>query len=448
MNLNLIKILSFFIGLFITLLFISYYKIYEPFSVSSQLTELSEKIAKPLSNPLSLLSELSSMVKQISDDDDDDSMIPYRGYKFMCINTYNDIKKISISDGKWYDVDSDNKHYDFNYNNYFKFNTIINFEKNRLNNKTGADGANIYKKELEGPSCYNFANNSETYELEEFTMFITANMIACSKTNNILFEMTGNTITTDKIIPTYTTSIININLIINKNKNYDIHLTIGNKIYKGQANNIDRTIIEDSDYITIGLFYTKEKLGLILNSKIYEYSNINEFPITLGSTPLIINKYGSINMHLYNFIYYKNLYDFNNYEYLVRYNNYYISGLNSSKCSIPEITTISKDPINFKPIKFDKIKLPIFRYPILHDEETENDDEDKNKDNLNKKYHNHHHHHDHDNKDDKDDKDDNKNDNKDDDYIYEDNNKIRFNIDQDDEYKKPDLLDRVFGFFN
>ena len=403
MNLNLIKILSFFIGLFITLLLISYYKIYEPFSVSSQLTDLSEKIAKPLSNPLTLLSELSSMVKQISDDDDDDSINPYKGYKFMCINKYNNIKKISISYGKWYDVDSDNKHYDFNYNNYFKFNTLINFEKNRLNNKTGSEGANIYNNELLGPSCYNFANNSETYELEEFTMFITANIIACSKTNNILFEMTGNTITTDKIIPAYTTSIININLIINKNKNYDIELTIGNKIYKDKANNIDRTIIEDSDYIIIGLFYTKEKIGLILNSKIYEYSNINEYSITLGSTPLIINKYGSINMHLYNFIYYKSLYDFNKYEYLVRYNNYYISGLNSSKCSIPEKTIISKDSINFNPIKFDRITLPKFKYPILdnNDDDDDDDDDDKDKDKDN----------------------------------------------DDDEYKKPDLLDRIFGFF-
>ena len=422
MNLNLIKILSFFIGLFITLLIISYYKIYEPFSVSSQLMDLSEKIAKPLSNPLSLLSELSSMVnKEVYDDVNDDSNIPYRGYKFMCINTYYDTKKISISDGKWYDIDTDNKHYDYNYNHYFKFNTLINLEKNRLNNKTGALGADIYNNELLGPSCYNFANNSDTYELVEFSMFITTNFIACSKTNNILFEMTGNTITTDKIIPKYTTSIININLIINENKNYDIHLTIGNIIYKGQANNIDKSLLEDSDYITIGLFYTKDKIGLILNTKIYEYANINEFPITLGSTPLIINKYGSINMHLYNFVYYKSLYDFTNYEYLVRYNNYYISGLNSSKCTVPEITTISKDPVKFKPAKYDKIILPKFKYPILLDDkykyydDTDNDtnnDTDKDKDTDNDK-----------DKDTKDTKDK-----------------------DDDEYEKPNLLDRIFGF--
>ena len=414
MNLNLIKILSFFIGLFITLLFISYYKIHESFSVSSQLQDLSEKIARPLSNPLSLLSELSSMIKKDSTNDDD-SIIPYTGYKFMSINTYNNINKISLSDGKWYDIDTTNKNYDYNYNHYFKFDKSINLEKNRLNNKNGAMGANIYNIELQGPSCYNFANNTETYELVEFTMFITTNFIACSKTNNILFELTGNTITTDKIIPQYTTSIINVNILINSNKNYDFHLTIGDIIYKGEANDIDKTLLKDSDYITIGLFYTKQKIGLIINSKIYEYSNINNFPITLGSSPLIINKYGSINMHLYNFIYYKSLFNFNDYDNLVRYNNYYISGLNSSKCQEPKITTISKTSIKYSPIKYDKITLPKFRYPILDN----NDDDNKN------------------------DNDDIKSGIK----KLKDDIKGKFKDEDDDEYKQPNLLDRLFNFF-
>ena len=117
---------------------------------------------------ISLSLRLSSMIKP--DNADDDSIIPYDGYKFMCINTYKDVNKISITNGKWYDVDTDVKHYDFNYNNYFKFDTLINLEKNRLNNKSGALGANLYNNELRGPSCYNFANNTETFELVEFKL--------------------------------------------------------------------------------------------------------------------------------------------------------------------------------------------------------------------------------------------------------------------------------------
>ena len=438
MNLNLIKILSFFIGLFITLLFISYYKIYEPFSVSSQLEDLTANISNisnplinPLINPLTLLSELSSMTK--INLNDDDSIVPYSGYKFMCINTYKD-NKILISEGKWYETDIENKYYDYNYNHYFKFNTIINLAKNTLNNKYGALGADIYNNELTGPSCYNFANNSETYELVEFTMFITANIIACSKINNIIFEMTGNTTTINKIAPEYITSIININLIINENKNYDIQLTIGDIIYKGEANNIDKALIEDLNYITIGLFYTKEKIGLILNNKIYEYSNINKYPITLGSTPLIINKYGSINMHLYNFIYYKSLFDFNNYEYLIRYNNYYLSGLNSNKCPVPEITKI--DNLKYNEIKYNKTTLPEFKYPILHDKNNNGiDDDDENYDKID---------------DYKKDKNNNGIDDKIDYKKDKNNNGIDDNIDDkdknDDEFEKPNILDRIFGF--
>ena len=416
MNLNLIKILSFFIGLFIALIAISYYKIYEPFSVSSQLEDLATNITT-ISNPLntlSMLSELSSMAK--NNLTDDDSIIPYEGYKFMCINTYKNIDKISISDGKWYDIDVDDKHYDFNYNNYFKFNTIINLVKNTLNSKTGVLGANLYNNELLGPSCFNFANNTETYELVEFTMFITAKIIGCSKVNNIIFEMTGNTTTINTTIPEYTTSIININLIINENKNYDIHLLIGDIIYKGEAINIDKAIIEERDYITIGLFYTKQKIGLVLNNKLYEYSNINVHPITLGSTPIIINKYGSINMQLYNFVYYKSLFDFNNYEFLGRFNNYYISGLYSTKCPTPDAPKITAQ--EYKDVEYKKTTLPNFKYQMVHD---------KNKDGI-------------------DDNDEEEKEKKEKEEEKEEKEEEKKQENEDDTYDKPNIFDRIFAF--
>jgi len=363
MNSILVKVFAFFIGLFITLIIISFTRINEPF------TNLSSSLLTPLTHKIK-----DGIMKYIDDNIDDiknkndDAIIPYKGYKFMCINTYDNIDTISVNDGKWYDIDSTLNYIEYNYNNYFKFNTIINLVKNTLNSKNGVLGANLYNNELLGPSCFNFANNTETYELVEFTMFITCKIIGCSKVNNIIFEMTGNTTTINTTLPQYTTSIINLNLIVNDNKNYDIHLTIGDIIYKGEAINIDKAIIEERDYITIGLFYSKQKIGLILNNKLYEYSNINVHPITLGSTPLIINKYGSINMHLYNFVYYKSLFDFNNYEILGRYNNYYISGLNTSTCQKPEITTISKEPIKYEPINYNKILIPKFKYPILEDD--------------------------------------------------------------------------------
>jgi hypothetical protein len=336
---NFIKIFGFFIGLFITLFLISYVKINEPF------TNIEHSSIEPLNYKTMIIN------------DNDDSVLPYNGYKFMCINTYNDLNKIVINDGKWYDIDDNNL--------YFKFNKILTLDKNFINKKLGSPGANISHIQLNGPESFNFANNSETYEVIEFTMFMTIKIISCLNKNNILFEMTGNTTSIDKLIPTYTTSIININFVIREdNKNYDIILLVGDKVYSGLANNIDKDIVENTDYIIIGLYYKKDKIGLIFNNKIYEYENLNKYEITLGSTPLIINKNGSFNMHLYKFVYYKSLFDFQYYDYLGRYNNYYLSGLNNheTKCQVKEIE-IKKEK---EEVNFEKITLPEFKYPILH----------------------------------------------------------------------------------
>ncbi len=348
---NLIKIFGFFIGLFITLVLISYYKINEPF------TDISVKI--PSISPIPVIPAIATVLSSNIDsiiNDNDDSIIPYKGYKFICINTYTNINKIALNDGKWYDIDNNNL--------YFKFDKLIKLEKNYVNKKIGAVGANIMNIQLNGPESFYFANNNETYELHEFTMFMTIKIISCLNNNNIIFEITGNTITTNKLNPTYTTNIININFKILENKNYDIELLIGDKIYKGLAKNIDKDIVENSDYLILGLYYKKDKIGLLFNNKIYEYENLTNFNITLGSTPVIINKTGSINMHLYNFVYYKTLFDFQYYDYLTRYNNYYLSGLNNKECIKLEESKINKKEES-KPDTYEKTILPEFKYPLL-----------------------------------------------------------------------------------
>lgn len=348
MNISLIKILSFFIGLFIILVIISYLKINESFT---NITTIPISSIKPLIN-------------------NDDGIIPFNGYKFIAINTYKDINKISLTDGKWYDIDTENKIYDYNYNKYFTFNKILTLEKNKLNNKTGALGANISGIELTGPDCFNFANNNKTYELFEFSIFITVKILSCKTNyNNKIFEMTGNTIVIDKDnIPEYITSIININLIVNSKGNYDIQIMIGNVLYDNIANDIDKTLIEDSNYLILGLLYVKDEIKLILNNKIYTKKNINKYNITLGSKPIIINKNGNINMYLYNFVYYKNLYDYLIFEDMIRYNNFYISGLYNTKCS--DTISVNKEINKIEDIKQDKILISDFKYNFLDTDET------------------------------------------------------------------------------
>jgi len=371
MNISLIKILSFLIGLFIILVIISYYKINETF------TNIDNSNLTSSTPPTSNITNIDDIPKNNNDNNMDD-IIPFNGYKFIAINTYKDINKISLTDGKWYDIDTEIKNYDYNYNQYFTFNKTLKLEKNTLNNKTGALCANISSVELNGPDCFNFANNDKTYELFEFSMFMTIKLLSCTTiNNNKIFEMTGNTVIIDDIInntndikPIYISSVINVNFILNTKGNYDIQIMIGNVLYDNIANDIDRTIMEDSNYLIIGLLYSKEEIKLIINNKIYSAKNKNPYNITLGSKPLIINKNGNINMYLFNFVYYKNLYDYSLFDNMIRYNNYYISGLYNTKCpTIKDNTDDDNNTIKDDNIKRNKILIPPFKYNFLDNDE-------------------------------------------------------------------------------
>lgn len=147
--------------------------------------------------------------------------------------------------------------------------------------------------------------------------------------NNILFEMTANTETINIQPPKYSDSIININLMKNFKNNFDIILTIGNVIYKGLINDIDRNNIINNDFIVMCLVYTTSDVTFYINKQRFNYKNTDNFRVKLGSAPVIINKNGTINMDLYNFIYYKYVIPINEIDKLTKYNYYYLSGLDN-----------------------------------------------------------------------------------------------------------------------
>ena len=213
-------------------------------------------------------------------------------------------------------------------------------------------------------------------------MFMTVKINSFNIKNNIIFEMTGNTATIDSVIPTYSPLIINIIIIVRENENYDINITIGNTVYNTLITNIDKAIIHDNDYLTLGLQYDDNNISLYLNKKIYTYTNTNKHTITLGSTPLIINKNGTINMSLYNFVYYKHILTNTNYYKYLEYNNYFISGLDDSnkKCEKDKEDIKIKDNKDDKKEKDDKNEkddkiitidnLPMFKYDEIIDNYT------------------------------------------------------------------------------
>lgn len=334
-----IKLLGFFLGFFITIILINY------ITIENLKIETFKNLDKFVD---------TTPIAKTPDDLANSKLIPSKDNKYMCINTFNSgstDNKIINAEKRWYECDlmsiigieRNEKH-------YFTYEKDINLIPNDIN-ANGSMGANINDIQLNGPKSFYFANNINTNELSEFSIIISAKIKNIEKNeNNILFEMTGNTETTDNKNLQYSQSIVNVNIKKNPKNNFDIIITIGNVIYKGLINDIDRNSIINNDFIIIGLVYSSNEVNFYLNRRKFTYSNSEKFKVKLGSMPLIINKDGGINMDLYSFIYYKMVVPMDEINKLTKHNYYYLSGLDftisetSNKCNQnetpPEIKTL------------------------------------------------------------------------------------------------------------
>jgi hypothetical protein len=301
MNLLFVKIFSFFVGLFITLFLINYNNI--------QNKKIENFKIEKLSNINNSYNGNSSNVVQI---------IPHNNYKYMSISTYFDSKSIANTEGRWYDISNSSQ--------YFTYDKMINLKTNKINSD-GARGGDLNGIELRGQKSFYYANNITTNELTEFSMVMSLRISDITNPNNIIFEMTGNT-EEIKSSNTYTYSMVNINIQPNSNNNYNFIITIGNNIYSGNINNINRNLIRNTDILVLGLIYTQTEITFLINKEMYKYPTIKNFIVKLGSAPVIINKNGSINMDLYNFTYYKSILPINEYLSFFKHNYHYLSGLN------------------------------------------------------------------------------------------------------------------------
>jgi hypothetical protein len=335
MNIFLIKLLGFLIGLFITLLMIDY------FDITRKKLEKFENNIKNV--------EKMPVVPVINNNNNEESFIPYKSFKFMCINTFFDITKIDNNLNRWYECDLDKKKFNTistNENHYFMYDKIINIKPNTINDK-GSYGADINGIELRGPKSFYFANNIDNNELTEFTMLMSIKIKDITSTNNILFELAGNTEIVNNEKPTYLISMVNINIKINKVNNYDFIITVGDSIYSGEIDNIEKSTLKNNDFIVIGLIYTSSEITFTINKQIYKYKTKDKFKVKLGSAPIIINKKGLMNIQLYSFVFYKVLLPSSEYSLFLKHNYYYLSGLNNI------INKSSEQPLEIP----DKIEL-------------------------------------------------------------------------------------------
>lgn len=302
-------------GLFIFInIFLQIRKINEKFSCSLN-NDSSQPVPSNIPNDITLPT--------------DSSVLPLANYKFMLLTTI-DKTKISNNDQKWYDYNINITNIISSQNNnslYFNYNSPINFIKNSIN-INGIDGVNIKDISLKGPLSYNFSNNNDRndYTINSFTIFFTIKINNITpNTNNILFEMIGNTNSYNSV---YEPSLININLLKNPdNVSYKINITIGNIIFNNNLTNITPDLLINTNPNFIGLIYNKNNIIFILNNNTYTFKNTYTQDIILGTSNVSINKYGNIDAILYHFIYYKKDLAISDIALLKPHINYYISGL-------------------------------------------------------------------------------------------------------------------------
>jgi hypothetical protein len=258
----------------------------------------------------------------------DSSILPFSDYKFMLLTTI-DKTKISNSDQKWYDCNVNVTNIITSQNNnslYFNYNAPISFIKNPLN-IDGIDGVNIQNISLKGPLSYNFSNNTDRndYTINSFSVFFTIKINNITpNTDNILFEMIGNTNSYNSV---YEPSSININLLKNVDNTYKINITIGNIVFNNNLTNITPDLLLNTNPNFIGLIFNKNNIIFILNNNTYTFKNTYKENIILGTSNVSINKYGNIDAILYHFVYYKKDLSISDIALFKPHINYYISGL-------------------------------------------------------------------------------------------------------------------------
>ena len=214
---------------------------------------------------------------------------------------------IDNASNKWYD----NFNYDFkssNHDNNKYWFDISNNIKQLATNKY-ANGALLKDITLTGPSSMQFANDNNTLGLTQFTIVLTT-IINSMDINEryCLFKMA-----LQKNVD-YTTSVDNtlsngghIALILKKINcnNITLHIYFADKEF--YWTNIPLNILQKNIIISLSYLHN-EGISILIDNlqKNFSFDVLHEYK--LGSTPIIINEHGKLDMTLYNFTYYnKNL---------------------------------------------------------------------------------------------------------------------------------------------
>ena len=210
---------------------------------------------------------------------------------------------IDNASNKWYD----NFNYDFKSSNHDnnKFWFVISNNIKKLTNNKYAIGALLKDIQLTGPSSMQFANNNNTLSLAKFTIVLTTKINSMDIGEKYcLFKMAllkdvDHTTQNDNTL-SYGGHIA---LILTKKNCNNIALNIYFADKEFYWTNIPINILQKNIIISLSYLHNEGITILIDNlHKNFSFDILNEYK--LGSTPIIINENGKLDMTLYNFTYY------------------------------------------------------------------------------------------------------------------------------------------------
>lgn len=225
---------------------------------------------------------------------------PLKEYILMQISTDKE-SNIENAVNKWYD----NINYNINSSNHDndKLWFIASNNIKKIRNNKYAIGALLKDIQLTGPSTMAFANNNNTLNLSKFTVLLTTKINNLdSGENYCLFKMALQK-EVDHTTNDTLSSGGHIALILKKMDCNNISLTIYFAEKQFLWKNIPINILKKNIVISLSYLHN-EGISILIDNlhKNYIFDNLYEYK--LGSTPLIINEHGKLDMILYNFTYY------------------------------------------------------------------------------------------------------------------------------------------------
>jgi hypothetical protein len=241
---------------------------------------------------------------EVSDDNNNTTYndYPLKENILMQISTEKE-SNIDNASNKWYD----NYNYDVKSSNHDnnKFWFVSSNNIKTLTNNKFAIGALLKDIQLTGPSSMQFANNSNTLGLVKFNVILTTRINNMDQGENYcLFKMAlqkevDHTADTNKTLSTGG----HIALILTKKDCNNIALNMYFADKEFYWTNIPINILKKNIIISLSYLHNEGLMILIDNlHKKFSFDALNEYK--LGSTPLIINENGKLDMILYNFTYY------------------------------------------------------------------------------------------------------------------------------------------------